>query len=232
MVREKTVPRPERKEVRYDQGHWALLEKKRAKSKKIMAKLSTYGPIVHGSLARGDIHKESDVDIAITQRVPSYAIEMRLFDLGILRREIVQATPWHLIKGHIYIEENVSVVFPLVKPTSLEEQFYDFGGSLNLEQLERDIRTPGVDKRLMLIEPTEKGHMESAVIGREAYVARKIGVGLQIVKERIDVLSRRDSIGRTGVYLNRNLSREESFEQVLRNLASRDPNIRRRFSGS
>ncbi len=80
----------------------------------------------------------------------------------------------------------------------------------------------------MLIEPTETGHLEYSIVGQEAAAARKVGVSLQMVKERVDVLSRRDRVGRTGIYLKRILEPDESFEDVLRNLASRDPNLKRR----
>ena len=214
--------------VRYDASRWKILQQKRNLAKPIIRKIAGYDPIVHGSLARGDVHKASDVDIVLTQPTPSYAIEISLGSMETLRREIVQATPWHLIKGQIYIDDDVSVVFPLVKPTPLEEQFYAFGGALNLKSLEKGLRTPGIDKRLMIIEPNKDGHVETSIVGQEAIAAKKIGVTLEMVKERVDVLSRRDSIGRTGVYLKRALSPDESFEDVLRRLASRDPNLKRR----
>ena len=44
------------------------------------------------------------------------------------------------------------------------------------------------------------------------------------------MLSRRDSVGRTGVYLKRVLLTGESFEDVLRRLAATDPNVKRRIS--
>lgn len=229
MVREKTVSRPVTRIVRYDASRWETLRRKREVAKPIMRRLSGFGPIVHGSLARGDVHAGSDVDIVLLQEVPSYSVEMAL-DRQPLRREIVQATPWHLIKGQIYVDDDLSVVFPLVKPTPLEEQFYAFGGALDLKGLEKEKRVPGIDKRLMLIEPTEEGHVESSIANREAYAARRVGVGLRIVKERIEVLSRRDNIGRTGVYLKRRLNAEESFEEVLRRLASKDPNLKRRVT--
>jgi len=228
MPREKTVSGPERRYVRYDESRWQILESKREIAGDLMGRIPEFGPLVHGSVARGDVHQGSDVDVVITHRVPSYAVEIRLSELGVLRREIVQATPWHLIKGHLYIEDDVSVVFPLVKPRPLEEQFYSFGGALELKSLERGERTPGVDKRLMLIEPREDGHLETSVAGREGEVAKVLGVDLAMVKERVDVLSRRDSIGRTGVYLKRTLSPDESYEGVLRRLADRDANLRRR----
>ena len=180
----------------------------------------------------GNIPPNSDIDIVIDRQVPSYAIELALHDYDFAAREIIQATPWHLIKGHIYLQDDLSVTFPLVKPTPVEEQFYKFGGSIDLESLVSGRRVPGIDKRLMFIEPTEEGHVETGVVGMESRVAKLIGVGLATVRERVDVLTRRDSIGRTGVYLTRSLSPEESFEDVLRKIASRDTNVKRRFRGA
>jgi len=231
LVREKTVSRPTTRIVRYSESHWALLREKRESAKLLMRRLADHSPYVHGSIARGDVHSRSDVDVVLLHQVPSYVVEIALGELPILRREIVQATPWHLIKGHIYLEDDVSVTFPLVKPTAVEEQFYAFGGALDLEGIESGLRTPGVDKRLMLIEPVADGHVETSIVGQEAVVAKKIGVGLDIVKERIEVLSRRDSVGRTGVYLKRELLPGESFEDVLRRLAAADPNVKRRICG-
>jgi predicted nucleotidyltransferase len=231
LVREKTVGKPASKAVVYDQSRWVILREKREIAGPIMRALGNQHPVVHGSLARGDVHSDSDIDIVIDRQVPSYAVELALDDYDFATREIVQATPWHLIKGHIYLQDDLSVTFPLVKPTPVEEQFYKFGGSLDLESLIAGKRVPGIDKRLMLIEPTEEGHVETSVVGMESRAAKLIGVGLATVKERIDVLTRRDSIGRTGVYLTRALSPEESFEDVLRIIASRDTNVKRRFRG-
>ena len=229
MVREKTVRRPTGKTIRYDRDRWEILREKREVARPLMRALLAYSPVVHGSLARGDVHGASDVDVVIDHHVPSFSVELALRDHDFVKREIVQATPWHLIKGHIYVEDDVSVTFPLVKPTPVEEQFYRFGGSLDLESLEGGRRVPGIDKRLMLIEPTREGHLETSIVGRESRAAKAIGVGLATVRERVDVLSRRDSIGRTGVYLKHGLSPDQSFEDVLRSLASRDANIKRRF---
>jgi len=182
LVREKTISKPTTRMVRYPESHWALLREKRETAKPLLRRLVNHQPVVHGSIARGDVHSKSDVDVVLVQPTPSYAVEIALGDLPILRREIVQATPWHLIKGHIYLEDDVSVTFPLVKPTPLEEQFYAFGGALDVDKIERNLRTPGIDKRLMLIEPVTDGHVETSIIGQEAAAARKVGVGLDIVR--------------------------------------------------
>ena len=86
----------------------------------------------------------------------------------------------------------------------------------------------GVDKRLILIEPTKEGHIESPVIGNEIITARKVGVSKKIVQERLKVLIRRDEVGRTGVYLKRQLAPDDTFEALLKRISDRDPVVRRR----
>ena len=90
-------------------------------------------------------------------------------------------------------------------------------------------RVPGVDKRLMLIEPTAHGHEESSILGHEENVARKLRISSDTVFNRTRVLLRRDQVGRTGLFLERELSNEETFESVLRELSDEKPEIRRRL---
>jgi hypothetical protein len=106
--------------------------------------------------------------------------------------------------------------------------FYRFGGSLGRKELQEGSRVPGVDKRLMLIEPTKRGHISTPVVGNEELVAKKVGVNLKIVEERVKILMRRDTVGRTGVYLKRSLGPDDTFESVLKYEADRDPVVRRR----
>ncbi|MEM2142682.1 MAG: nucleotidyltransferase domain-containing protein [Candidatus Thorarchaeota archaeon] len=180
---------------------------------------------VHGSVARGDVCPSSDIDVVILEPIPSYRIELAVGNW--VRREIVQATPSSVIKGHIHVDQNKVVSFPLVRAMTRETEFYRWGGLVNIEQLQRNERAPGVDKRLLFIEPTESGHIESGVIGYEHIVARKLGVSIGIANERVRVLLRRDQIGRTGVYLNHVLAEDENFEAAIRYLVDRDPAIRR-----
>jgi predicted nucleotidyltransferase len=187
--------------------------------------------LVHGSLCRGDVSESSDVDIYLPRVLPSFTVEFAVQQGGfsIVHRELVHATPFHAIKAHIYLANNTVVTVPLTAPAPIEFEFYRFGGSLRREDLEAGRRVPGVDKRLVLIEPTEEGHVESAVIGNETITAKKVGVSLQIVREREKVLMRRDEVGRTGVYLKRQLAPDDTFEAVLKSIGDRDPVVRRRL---
>ncbi|MEM2989721.1 MAG: nucleotidyltransferase, partial [Halobacteria archaeon] len=145
--------------------------------------------------------------------------------------KLEQATPLSLIKAHLILENNAMVTFPVIEPQRRELEFYKFGGAISLPELKQNKRVAGVDKRLMLIEPSEEGHVEIPL--RElspGRVAKILGVSQDIVEERLRVLQRRAEVGRTGVYLERVLSRDESFETVLSEIASRDPAIRRRIN--
>jgi len=221
-------------EVVYDERHWSLFQSMQDKAISIMESLAEHKirSMVHGSLARGDVSPTSDIDIVVPYEVSSFIVETSLGYMGydsFFSRMIVQATPKSVLKAHIYLEPEVSISFPLMKMTELEYEFYKFGGSLELDELREKKRVPGVDKQLILIEPTETGHRESPVVGKESVVAKKLGVSLSIVKERVRVLTRRDQVGRTGVYFKRELAPFEGFEEVFNEILARDPAIKRRL---
>jgi predicted nucleotidyltransferase len=217
----------EPREIHYDQVHWDHLQTLRNKALEIINNLESGGfkPFVYGSVARGDITKSSDIDIIILHPVSSYRLELVLEQP--LKRELVQATPTMVLKGHIHLAEDIVVTFPLFKLRPREEEFYRWGGLVDNAGLKENTRVLGVDKRLVLIEPTDTGHIEQGVIGREQEVSKKLNVSLGIAQERVRVLMRRDSVGRTGVYLTRTLDDDENFEAVAKNLQDSDPALRR-----
>jgi len=232
---EKTVARADRTEHTYDGCHWKILEEKRRKALEIMGALEASGvqSAIHGSVARGDVQEDSDVDVVVPQMVPSYQLELCLTREGhkLFSRVVTQATPSHSPKGHMYLdpEETASVTFPLLKFKRLELEFYKFGGMLDLDAIRTGRRASGVTKRLTLVEPTERGHFESQVLGRESEVAKIVGVSPDIVKERARVLTRRDKIGRTGVFLVESLSEGEQFEEALKRIVESNPAVRREY---
>ncbi|MHC1600859.1 MAG: nucleotidyltransferase domain-containing protein [Candidatus Nezhaarchaeales archaeon] len=229
--RKKPVKIGDRIEVVYSESQWKLLSELRSKAIKIMENLERVGlnPIIHGSVARGDVSPTSDIDIVIPYVVPSYRIELLLDELNIkpFKRILTQATPAHAVKAHIYLDEATIITFPLTNLTRHEREFYKFGGELTLSELKNDKRICGVDKRLKLIEPSPRGHYEEPIIGKELYAANKVGVSLDVVQERIKVLTRRDEVGRTGVYLKYEVGPSESIEEALMMLAAKDPALRR-----
>ncbi|CAJ36123.1 nucleotidyltransferase domain-containing protein [Methanocella arvoryzae] len=230
-MRRKTAEMGERREVIYDEARWKLLEEKRARAIEVLGLLEAcqLDGFVFGSVARGDVRPASDIDIFIPAVVSSVTVSLCMEPAGILGVSIVQATPRALVKANVELEDNTTVTFPLISPREVELEFYRFGGSADLARLRKGERSPGVDKRLMLIEPTPAGHIETPLSDLSpGTVARKLKVGQQIVEERLRVLERRADVGRTGVYLKRPLAPGETPEQVLHDLMVEDPAIRRR----
>jgi len=230
----KPAKRAEFREIIYRSDRWILLKQLRNKATKIMKPLdeSYLENLVHGSIARGDVSEKSDIDIFITSDQSSFSVETTLerARIPIKKRFVVQATPTYAMKAHIELDENTSVTFPLMKMRKVEREFYRFGGEANRGQLEKGIRVLGVDKRLMLIEPTEKGHRENTVAGREEQVAKMLGISTETVLDRVHALFRRDEIGRTGVFIKEELAGEETFEMALKRLAAKNPAVRRRLT--
>lgn len=229
-MKEKVVWLRDPREVRYHQERFDMLQRLRKEAESIGSALGP-GWAVHGSIARGDVKKGSDIDLIFLGpgEVRSYLVELRLQGAGMewTAREVVMATPNSAPKGHIHLGEEATVTFPLVELRAQEEAFYRFGGLLPVEGLGGAPRVPGVNKKLLLIIPTGAGHMESSVLGRETETARLLGVPVEVVLERTRVLSRRDRIGRTGVYLREQMPEGTSFEETLRFLSDRDPAVRR-----
>lgn len=229
----KPVRRAERVEVVYDKKHWSRLKELQSKAVKIMNILnqSHLHSIAHGSIARGDVSDKSDIDVFLPDPPSSFIIENALQNTGISvnRRIVVQATPLHAIKGYIEIDKQRCISFPLVKLRPVEKNFYKFGGEASLSMLKKEMRTLGVDKRLMLIEPTPEGHVENTIVGREEAVAGLLGISVRTVRDRVRALLRRDKIGRTGVFIERELLPNETFEMVLKKLVDQNPAVRRRL---
>ena len=229
----KPVRRAERVEVVYDKKHWSRLKELQSKAVEIMNILnqSHLHSIAHGSIARGDVSDKSDIDVFLPDPPSSFIIENALQNTGISvnRRIVVQATPLHAIKGYIEIDKQRCISFPLVKLRPVEKDFYKFGGEASLSMLKKEMRTLGVDKRLMLIEPTPEGHVENTIVGREEAVAGLLGISVRTVRDRVRALLRRDKIGRTGVFIEREVLPNETFEMVLKKLVDQNPAVRRRL---
>src|SRR5665647_16977 len=229
----KTTKHDEYKEVTYSNLRWDQLKILRRKSVWVMEALEGFHlrSLTHGSIARGDVNQGSDVDVFIPEVQSSFIVETALekAKIQINSRLIVQATPTYAMKAHIEIDEKTTVSFPLMEMRRVEREFYRFGGEVNLNQLKMNIRIAGVDKRLMLIEPTEKGHVESSVIGKEEFTAKTLGIAAETVLDRVHALVKRDTVGRTGVFIKRELLQDEPFELALKKLADLNPAVRRRM---
>lgn len=220
--------------VSYNKLHWSILGEKRNVAKKFLEAFSNLqvDTRLYGSVARGDVSKTSDIDIIIYDLIPSYMIENIILNLGysILGKNIVMATPNHAIKGHIELENDITVSFPLITFQVREIEFYRFGGNISLQDIQTGKREVGVDKRLLLIEPLDDGHRERSVLHVSIKDLLALGFPQRLLEERIRVLKRRDHVGRTGVFLNQEIHTEETFELVLKQLKDRNPLIRKKIT--
>ncbi len=215
----------------YTEEKWRLLESKRKRAIIILEMFREFNPFVYGSIARGDINKNSDIDIIFLNQLPTFQIELILhknnFDNYI--REIIMATPQDSIKLYIYLNEFESITIPLTKLDKKKQEFYNFGGKIELNQLKENIRVPGIDKRLVFIKPNVKGHEEYSVINQEHIAAKELGIKIDTIMERKKVLLKREKYGRTGVFLKQELAKEESIEKVIKNLANKKSIVRKKI---
>lgn len=231
----KVLRKNEIREVIYSKKHWELLKRKRAEALEIMNVLEKCNleSIVHGSVARGDVNEDSDVDVVIPYPVAPFKVKQCLdvHSVKVFNEIIIMATPRSTPKALIALDESELklITFPLASLTSKEYEFYKFSGYLKKEQLLKNVRVPGVNKNLLLIRPTGRGHLEMSIIGREHYVANLLNVSIDLVKERVSMLTRRDEIGRTGIYLKYFLGPSETFEEAIRNLIKSNKFFRKFF---
>ncbi len=210
------------RDVKYELSRWKLLRDLRNYAREIAGKIPC-AKYIYGSVARGDVTKNSDIDIVILEQISSYIIENYV---SYRIRRIVQATPNSVIKAVYEIDEKTSIIFPLTPMTWHEQEFYDFGGKIPLESGER---VRGVSKKLLMIEPAPWGHVEWSIVNRIDEAAKILGIHSEVVRERVRVLTRRDKVGRTGVYLNISVPDNRSVEDYLKIIADRDPVVRRRL---
>jgi predicted nucleotidyltransferase len=219
--------------VVYSEEQWALLKSKRNLALSLLNIFVKEGlnPFIHGSIARGDINKNSDIDLIFFQQISPFQIELILEKNGFKNyfREIIMATPLDAIKLYIHLSELETITIPLSKLGNKIMEFYDFGGKLDYNQLKSNLRVKGIDKRLILIKPNSQGHEEVSIIGNEAITAKEIGVKIETLNERKKVLLRREKYGRTGVFLKREIQINESTEEVLKKLSDMKPIIRKKL---
>lgn len=217
--------------VIYTEEKWHLLETKRHRAIELMELFESFHPYLYGSVARGNVHRDSDIDIVFLSQIPSFQVELALDMNGFKNylREIIMATPKDSIRLYIHLNDLECLTVPLTKLETNNIQFYDFGGKIDLNDLRNKVRVLGVDKRLVLIKPTEKGHDEKSILDNENMVAKELGISIKTLNERKKVLLRREKHGRTGVFFKHQLEKEESTEEALKHLASRYPIIRKKL---
>jgi len=224
-LKEKVTYHQDPKRVVYDRDRWDTLRQLRNEADEIRKKLPVTS-FVYGSVARGDVHPGSDIDIILFESMPSYMLELDP-DLNYLSREIVQATPNALVKAHIHVSHRITITFPLVPMADIERDFYRYSGCIETTKMSGFQRVAGVSKKLVLVEPTEEGHMERSLLDDPHGCTKILGVSHDIIDERVRVLTRRDKVGRTGVFLRADVPEEESFEQRLKAIADSNNVVRR-----
>jgi uncharacterized protein len=236
MPRMKIDYTPDETEVVYNEEHWNLLRDKREKALEVCDPLNEKGIplIIFGSTARGDVKPNSDLDIFINANLPPFQIELALEsgDLQIIGKEIVQATPSDVVKGHIYLSDDVSITLFLSSATNAHFEFYKFGGAINFKEFEQGKRAPGVNKSLDIIIPTEKGHKKMSLLGNEKLACEIIGISPKIIEIRKRVLMKRDQIGRTGIFLKETIGPNDSFGETLQKLNDSNAFVRRKLNKS
>jgi predicted nucleotidyltransferase len=220
--------------VVYSEKRWAILRNKREIAKRVMAPLHMHGysPIIYGSIARGDVDEESDVDVFIEQVVNPALLETIVEKHlgGWVKRTVIQATPGYVVKGYIYIDELVSISFPLIEMLPNEAEFYSIAGKLSYGEVLENKRCGGMNKSMMIIIPVEDGHMEFPARQDPDLAAKLIGVDPKALRERLHVLEKRKEHGRTGTYVEVELDEGSTFTQVLKTIINENPILRRRLN--
>jgi len=213
-------------EIVYSREHWELLREKRQGAMQILTKLKEIGieGYVYGSVARGDVKKDSDIDVIVFN--PDL-LKLELFPFH--HRFIVQATPSSTPKAYISLdqEEKEVISFPLAKLKRKEIEFYYFGGLISLDKLIENKRVPGVNKDLEIIIPTENGHLQLPLHGNEDYAVKLLKISHDTISERERLLEKREERGHTGVFMKYELDNDESFEYAIRNLSKHNKFFRR-----
>ncbi|WP_188848637.1 nucleotidyltransferase domain-containing protein [Sulfodiicoccus acidiphilus] len=211
--------------MKYSPSHWALLRSKRERAIEIIEEkgIKQLEPVVYGSVARGDVDQHSDIDIAVLR--PNILWLDRLTGH---HKFIVQATPSSTPKAYISLDsaELEVISFPLSELSSKEYEFFAFGGTVDYEDLKKNVRKPGVNKRLVMIVPNREGHEEIPVEGNEEYVSKLTGTSISTVLSRERLLLRRRLTGHTGVFLKYELG-DETFEEAIAKLSKRSKFFRR-----
>ena len=230
MSKEKIL-RDHSESIIYSKSDWNLLKFKRDRAVYLLKMFEGLNPHVYGSIARGNVHKNSDIDIIFTEPIQSFRIEFILNKNGFKHffREIIMATPKDTLKLYIYLSELESITLPLTKLSKRSLEFYDFGGKISIEALSLGKRVPGIDKRLVLIRPNTRGHDEISIFDNEAMAAKELGISIDTILERKKVLLKREKYGKTGVFLKRALDINESTEEVLKKLANKKAFIRKKL---
>ena len=87
-------------------------------------------------------------------------------------------------------------------------------------------------KKDSIIQPTEEGHHEEAILGLSPGKIKELELSEVIIEERKRVLTRRSEVGRTGVYLRQVVDPDVGVEKTLDRMAVRDSILRKKIARS
>lgn len=82
---------------------------------------------------------------------------------------------------------------------------------------------------MVLIKPNATGHTEYPIIGREHLAAKEVNISLKTINERKKVLLKREKMGKTGVFLKKEIGVNQTTEEVLKSLADSNAIIRKKL---
>lgn len=194
------------RKVVYTERRWEVLEELRAEAVDLLGVLEKNGirGVVVGSVARGDVHFGSDIDVFVGSGTRYFELENVLLDNGyrIMEVRVVRATPLSGLNIVYYLGARVHVVLRAEVRGLEEEEFTRYAGSLDLNGLRGGRRVPGVNKQLLFIEPTSYGHLEWSIIGNEREAASRLGISLRTVMSRVEHRLRRYRGGRRGLFVD------------------------------
>jgi len=215
--------------VVYSQKRFDLLKSLRRTAYSILSSLLEYSieGYVIGSVARGDVTENSDVDVFLPYYIPIYRVKLALtqgclVDEENLRYIIVQATPQSSPRILVKIDDRTTISVPLSKLSKTEEEFLLFAGRVSLKDIEKEKRVPGVNKNLLMIEPVKNGHIEWSIIGREHEAARLLNISLETVQERVLMRTKRMTMGKAGLFIQEDVPPGMSPEEMALRIARKN----------
>lgn len=215
--------------VVYSRKRFYLLRRLRDVAHRILSSLSEYSieGYVIGSVARGDVVENSDIDVFLPYYVPVYRIVLalvqgQLVDKENLRYAIVQATPKSSPKILVKVDDRTTISVPLSRLSRTEEEFMLFAGRVSLTDIEEGRRVAGVNKKLLMIEPVKNGHIEWSIIGRENEVAKLLNISLETVRERILMRTKRTTMGKAGLFIQEEVPPGMSPEEMALKIARKN----------
>ena len=130
ILKEKIISTQDPIEIKYSPRQWDILSTMRRKACDIVAILSIPS-CVYGSLARGDVHSRSDIDIIVYSVEPTFLIDTALEMADLTpERVLVQACPNTVPKAVWNLRDEVSITVPLLGLSRREMEFFSFGGNL------------------------------------------------------------------------------------------------------